>query len=254
MKRQRKNLSHGVEHQTKMYALAASAAGVGMLALAQPSQAKIVYTPANIQINVGGGLVYLDLNNDGVNDFQFYDVFSVQLRGASDAHSFSYLTVAPVQKSNRVYAVKSNGGLCAAALPKGVKVGPHSPFQPGDSNLGMAFQSNSGGASCPWRPVMQAYLGVKFVVNGKTHYGWARIKRITSKYAGFPAVITGYAYETIPNKPIIAGKIHAVDDIEQPAAASLTSPAPKPASLGALATGSLGLSIWRRKDSALESE
>src|SRR4029077_3677693 len=86
-----------------MYALAASAAGVGMLALAQPSQAKIVYTPANIQINVGGGLVYLDLNNDGVNDFQFYDVFSVQLRVASDVHSFSYLTVAPVQKSNRVY-------------------------------------------------------------------------------------------------------------------------------------------------------
>jgi hypothetical protein len=51
-----------------MYAVAA---GVGMLALAQPSEAKIVYTPANAQIGGTVGKLNLDLNNDGITDFEF---------------------------------------------------------------------------------------------------------------------------------------------------------------------------------------
>jgi hypothetical protein len=43
------NLSESVHQQLNMYGVAAGAAGVGMLALAQPSEAKIVYTPANVQ-------------------------------------------------------------------------------------------------------------------------------------------------------------------------------------------------------------
>jgi len=35
-----------------MYALAASAAGVGALALARPSEAEIVYTPAQVTIRI----------------------------------------------------------------------------------------------------------------------------------------------------------------------------------------------------------
>jgi hypothetical protein len=38
-------LSDSVHHQLNMYALAASAAGVGILALAQTAEAKIIYTP-----------------------------------------------------------------------------------------------------------------------------------------------------------------------------------------------------------------
>ena len=47
-------------------------------------------------------------------------------------------------------------------------------------------------------------------------------------------MLTGYAYETIPNKPIIAGKTHGkgVVTIE-------------PGSLGALAAGANGLHRWR---------
>jgi hypothetical protein len=36
-----------------VYALAASAAGVSMLALAQPGEAEIIYTPANVSIVIG---------------------------------------------------------------------------------------------------------------------------------------------------------------------------------------------------------
>jgi hypothetical protein len=40
-------LSDSLHHQLNMYALAASAAGVGMLTLVQAAEAKIVYTPAH---------------------------------------------------------------------------------------------------------------------------------------------------------------------------------------------------------------
>ncbi len=40
-----------------------------MLALTQPALAKIIYTPSNILIKVHGGIVDLDLNHDGINDF-----------------------------------------------------------------------------------------------------------------------------------------------------------------------------------------
>lgn len=51
------SLSESVSHQLNMYVLAASAAGVGMLALAQPAEAKIVYTKAHHVIGTDG--VYL---------------------------------------------------------------------------------------------------------------------------------------------------------------------------------------------------
>jgi hypothetical protein len=71
------------------------------------------------------------------------------------------------------------------------------------------------------------------------------------------AVLTGYAYETIPNKPIITGKTKGPDDgsVEQQndpgPGASLISPipeTPQPASLGMLALGAQGVPLWRRKE------
>jgi hypothetical protein len=62
------------------------------------------------------------------------------------------------------------------------------------------------------------YLGLKIQVRGRTHYGWARFTVVNTKRALVAASLTGYAYETIPNKPIIAGKTKATDDgVDQPA-------------------------------------
>jgi hypothetical protein len=247
-----------------MYALSATAAGVGLVAVAQPAEAKIVYTPSNISINVNGGVVELDLNHDGINDFQFYAGYEgpgIRHLGANppEGNHGSSLGVAPLQKSNRVWAVESQGELCAAAVPKGETVGPHRRFQPGDSLLDMAFasgDSTGGRAFCPWLKVKQAYVGFKFVIKGKIHFGWARIKRVSSD-AGFPAIITGYAYETIPGKPIVTGKTAGTDDeasVEQLNPASRDMLTPKYGSLGLLAMGSSGISIWRREESGLEGK
>jgi hypothetical protein len=62
------NLSGSVRKQLNSYALAASAAGVGLLALTQPADAKIVYAKTHHRILVN--IHYnLDLNHDGITDF-----------------------------------------------------------------------------------------------------------------------------------------------------------------------------------------
>jgi hypothetical protein len=91
----------------------------------------------------------------------------------------------------------------------------------------------------------QAYLGLEFVIKGEIHFGWAHLQLAGESS---PTII-GYAYETIPNRPIVTGQIKGTNEtnLKQPEA-SLTLPAPQPASLGLLALGSRGLSIWRRND------
>jgi len=67
--------------------------------------------------------------------------------------------------------------------------------------------------------------------------------------------LSGYAYETIPNKPIIAGQTKSTDDIDDSNVrpnAALTVPTAESATLGALALGAPGLSIWRRDERVLE--
>ena len=67
------NLSESIHQQLNMYALAAGAAGVSVLALAQPSEAEIKYTPTHVVIGKGGVSIYnLDLNHDGITDFTIH--------------------------------------------------------------------------------------------------------------------------------------------------------------------------------------
>jgi len=94
------------------------------------------------------------------------------------------------------------------------------------------------------------YLGLKFYIKGEVHFGWARVT-VTTSGKTFTATLTGYAYETIPNKSIIAGKTKGPDDVSAEKLSPATSVAPTrtPATLGMLAMGSPGLSIWRRNES-----
>jgi len=126
-----------------------------------------------------------------------------------------------------------------------VKIGPKEPF----SGKIMAFSSSSEGTFGQWANVSNRYLGLKFNIKGKAHYGWLRLTVRLSGHARITATLTGYAYETIPNKAIIAGATKGPDDIsleEQDAA--LTMSTSEPATLGVLAMGAPGLSIWRREE------
>ena len=218
-----------------------------MLALAQPAEGKIVYTPAHIPIIEDGGAVELDLNHDGINDFEFFFSYTTERRRQPEGFHQSSMTVYPVQQSNRVRVAKGNGEVGAAALSKGKDVGPHSPFQAGQSALVMwacAGGTSGGGCGGPWFKVGQGYVGLKFVIKGKVHFGWARIRSV-----GEPTpTITGYAYETIPNKPIITGATKGPEEASvEESDATPAWHSPYPASLGLLAMGARELGIWRRE-------
>jgi len=47
---------------------------------------------------------------------------------------------------------------------------------------------------------------LKFQINGQTHFGWARMTVNLSLRRPMQVLLTGYAYETNPNTPIIAGQ------------------------------------------------
>ena len=237
-------LSPCLHQRVNSYALMASAAGMSVLSLAQPADAKIIYTPAHVKIVPNHGEIYFDLNHDGVNDFGFY---------ASSARTTSgflgRLDVGPakLQQGNGVWSVQSGRHACAAALRKGVRVGPKRPFN--SNNVVMAFASSTAGgkgtAFCPWVGLTKSrYLGLKFTIKGKVHFGWARVG------GGF---LTGYAYENIANKAIITGATGR-DEVVEASDASQTAPIPRAASLGFLALGSPGLSIWRRKEQQADSK
>jgi hypothetical protein len=240
-----------------MYALAAGAAGVGMLALSQPSEAKIVYTPSHKKVGFG---TFIDLNHDGINDFKLSLTRRQSCLGFCSTSGTTNASLAGkgLGKANQLYGQ----GKFASALPAGVRVGPKGKFPGGDRMAYVhATDEINVDFSGPWAGsgggVQHRFLGLKFVIHGKTHFGWARLKVTIGRSATIDATLSGYAYETIANKPIIAGMTHGTDDSTNEdfrTDASLTSPipdVPQPASLCALAMGTPGLSIWRREESAV---
>jgi hypothetical protein len=242
--RPRKALSDSLQQRLTSYALAASAAGVGALALSQPANAKVIYTAANVTIPRGA--FPLDLNHDGVNDLSFYR--TSWIKGAS-------ILVSALQTS-AVAGYSTSGKQAAAfALKHRVNIGPKLGFQGGKRIVMWEFAASFSSHFFlgQWRNAKNRYLGVRFKIKGRTHYGWARLNVAVNIDKDITATLTGYAYETIPDKPIVAG-VTKGPDAGQPAPASLRWGSPQPASLGALALGAPALSIWRREESVAKLE
>lgn len=221
-------LSESTCRLLESYALAATAAGVGVLALAAPSEAKIVYTPAHHFIKTGTSY-NLDLNHDKVIDFILRDMASSNTDSA-----WWTLSASPAQGNGARGFKTVQRFPWASALKPGAVIGGGRQYFPGKV---MAFAVATEGGSTfvdgSWVNVKQRYLGLKFHIGKKVHYGWARLN-VSPKVGSITATLTGYAYETIPNRPIIAGKTNGSDVVTV-----------EPASLGRLAQGAAGLPAER---------
>jgi hypothetical protein len=215
-------ISDSLNRQLSAYAQIASAAGVSVLALAATSEAKVVYTET-YQVTHSFPL-YIDLNHDGIKDFQLRTMF---YRGSSGIEAG--LSASGYHNANNVVAgkrVTSGSGYffsAASALPAGAQIGPkgnfsvHSPFMAEELFKGAGSQYSDLG---PWagkgQGVRNRYLGLKFAIDGEVHYGWARLSVTLShdRQSGeVSGALTGYAYETVPDKPIVAGEISGPDVI-----------------------------------------
>jgi hypothetical protein len=227
-----------LDHRMKLYSTAAAVAGVSMLALAQPAQAKVVYTPANVNVNENAPYA-LDVNGDGTADFTF-TFFSAD---HTDLLICDLDTV-----GNALQSYKGERGE-AGAFPVGAVIGPAQNFTSATTYGGIFMAavsqysvSNSWG---PWINVNNRYLGMKFLIDGEVHYGWARFSIRNWDKRGGKVLLTGYAYETDVNKKITAGD----EGTETKAAAETQAvPATQSASLGMLAMGAAALPLWRRDD------
>jgi len=219
-----------MESRLLSYTAAAAAAGVGVLALTQPAEARVVYTPVEIQLS--NSCYYLLLNNEGIPNFILSNRFYFTTGGESTLRVKAIGNNSFIETSTTYFRWLN----AAAALPAGAIIpGPRSSKSNG---LLAAFVLQGHGGywyEGKWVKQKDRYLGLKFQVNGEIHYGWARLS-VSSPASG---ILTGYAYETIPNKPIIAGKTKGRDVITV-----------EPASLGHLARGASGLSVWRGANSA----
>jgi len=235
-----KRLTPGLEKNLAAYVATAGAAGIGLLGAAQRAEARIIYTPTNTTITQG--LTPIDLNNDGIVDFN--------LSKSSLEHSYA-LSVRPavIGQGN---GIRLNGNYPAAGF-FGVPVGPGEPFQDG-----YGFMADQGGYHSsvwftgPWANAVNKYLGFKFKINGQTHYGWARLT-VQGLYGGQP-LMTGYAYETVPNKSIKDGAVgpeHAESATTHAALLERESSGARAPRLGMLARGADAVAIWRREDEML---
>jgi hypothetical protein len=214
-------LSESLHKRLNAYALVASAAGVGLLALAKPAEGRIVYTPAHRKISPNS-VFRLDLNHDGTDDFKFLNV---------NYGRFGYLNVLRLGSHNGVWGGGQGiGSHSASALSSGMLIGPSKSrfgISSHDEMAGWDYVYGSGSFSFgPWRDVTRRYLGLKLVVNGKVHYGWARLNVKVRMGKPDNEILTGYAYETVPHKPIKAGQTHSE----------------RGATLGRLAQGASGVS------------
>jgi hypothetical protein len=223
------NLSESLQRRLNAYALAASAAGVGVLALARPVDAKIVYTPAHEHIRPNQRLA-LDLNHDNAVDFVFKDRFTSR---TSQFEAYLLVSARRSGTGNEIVGFETSIFHTASAigLSAGVRVGPKTRSFVRDGNLASCgVFEGSGGCRGFWQGGVAQYLGLKFQIDDQIHYGWARV-RARGKGLKMIGQLTGYAYETIPNKAIITGKIKGPDVITL-----------EPSGLGALAAGHRGRS------------
>lgn len=234
-------LNPRLDRMITAYATAASAMGVTFLAAAPSADAKIVYTQTRVTITPITRIYSLDLNHDGITDFNLGFCSCVPHGNGVTIRSYRNVGNGAIEAPGFSYS--------AARLGSGAPIGPaqvfRSVYQNGGAQMAAVGSYFSGPYSVgPWAGGKSGYLGLKFMINGQVHFGWARVT--VTKHIG-QVVLTGYAYETVVNKHLKAGQTSETPQPEVKGADISRLPAKGP-SLGMLARGAEARQIWRKKE------
>lgn len=189
------------------YTLAATAVGLSPLA-APPAQASVVYTPVDVAFSQG--TIFIDLNADGTDDFLITDKM---FQGNGGILGGRRVALGGSPSASVVLQ-----GTEAAAMQAGAEISSVRTFKNvHDPRVVMggvrSYFGGSTGTCClvsygNWGHAENLYLGLKFQINGQTHYGWARVSVNLSGHVSTPhirVVLSGYAYESNADTPILAG-------------------------------------------------
>ncbi|MFG6686635.1 T9SS type A sorting domain-containing protein [Mariniflexile sp. HNIBRBA6329] len=160
---------------------------------------QIIYTdiePDYVSENVGD-YYNLDLNNDGIVDFTLKSLYLT---------NGTFLEISSPHGDNTFIAVFPWEVAIVKPLENGDEVFNltglinHEPF----GYLGAEGCWGGDGSFCPynWQGNTDKYLGLGFLINGQSYYGWARLN-VTSASQW---VIKDYAYNATKDEPIQAGQ------------------------------------------------
>ncbi len=162
--------------------------------------AQIIYTdidPDFVSENLGD-YYYLDLNNDEVVDFSLISI---------NYEILDYLEINSIE--NNVNGIISVTPWYAHPEPLdyGMEIFNLAGYTNGESyepNGFFAIGFCFGGGECfyDWENKTNKFLGLRFLIDNNTHYGWARLD-VTSPTQW---VIKDYAYESSPDTGILAGE------------------------------------------------
>ena len=225
-KRETRAVSWGTSARLERRLLAYTIAGAGAVAFHPSAQAQVVYTKTDITITEG--FLHIDLDHDGVTDFALFNSeFDCCYYYGGRLVIFGDRNEAPA-----VLAKKIGGGASFVDAGSGRLPALATTYA---TYFGRRIRGGN------WLNVGGKYVGLRFVLNGQTHYGWIRLS-VNGDSHHIPAItvkMTGYAYETTPNKAIPAGYRGFASD-------GSTAETPAPASLGVLSLGAAGLDAWRQ--------
>ena len=169
----------------------------------------LVYRKVNMVVGYNKQ-ISLDIDADGISDFNFFGqliyhdekphlyllVSPKTAKGASvmvkegEELVINALWTFPLEKETIIQANPTQGCIWTEPLMKG--------FIAGSSKT-----STSEEYTGLWIGKQQRYMGIKFKLNGKFHYGWVKLSH---NKLDDEVTLDAYAYNKLPEQGIIAGK------------------------------------------------
>lgn len=181
--------------------------------------AAVVYVDVDPDNTIGGegGIMLIDINEDGTDDFQF-TVYSYSGVFTYSSIKISYGVKAAVANAlvnnEFVGTLQSTMGYTFNYLPildEGAVIGSSQNFVTGTGSLAVSvslfgFPYYSFGN---WGGAEMSYMGFRLVQDGNNNYGWMRLSVSDD---GSSITLHDYAYQTNAEQSITAGQLVGVDD------------------------------------------
>jgi hypothetical protein len=227
------------------YTLAATAAGVTVLACSMSVEAAPVCGSLSVTLNF--------------TDTYAFNPAHQKLAPFNVAHSYNEISSHTQSRRARGFFTPNVPGALVLASSKGMptdltsgaSIGPAGNFAKGRS-YGLVFgYYYYGRFKGNFPPNQSGYVGFQFTLSGQVHYGWLRMRVTRLGTQAFPSLLLSeFGYESAPDTAAIAGNCGAsAANVGLPAELAPEIPAMKPGrqnSLGLLALGYEALPMWRK--------
>ena len=180
-------------------------------AAAGSAQGMVIYT--DVIPDLTASTVSWDMDNGGTTDFR------LEVTGTTEKSQ--------LVPSNPNAGVALTANSNADKLSAGETIGSTTPFSnPGENKT--LFDEGTP-ANYDWSVGARGYLGLRFDLDGSTHYGWAEISINPLAGNSFDHTLYGYAYESTADTSILAGAV------------------PEPSTAMLLVAGAAGAATIRRR-------